>query len=192
MRKEVTVREWKWKDLTNRYVLESIKERVSTMFKRFLRMGVLLGILMYFFSFGIAPTESMYPTIHADDMMIFKNTQEFERGDIIFFHYPLDEEQMFLKRVIGVEGDEIEVKEGLVYVNGKALDEPYIAEPPAYQEEKMVVPQGEYYVLGDNRNNSHDSYEWGFVKKEKTKGKVLAVILPFNRIHLLFLHKTIK
>lgn len=179
-------REWTAKDLVDKYVLASIWKRVSSLTSRFLRMFVLIGILMYFFSFGIAPTESMYPTIHPKDMMIFKKTQTFERGDIIFFKFPLDEEQMYLKRVIGVEGDVIEIKEGFVYVNGSALEEPYTNEPPQYEMAKMVVPEGHYFVLGDNRNNSFDSHEWGTVAKEKTKGKVLAVILPFNRIHLLF------
>jgi len=179
-------REWTAKDLVDKHVLTSIWKRVSSLSTRFLRMFVLIGILMYFFSFGIAPTESMYPTIHPKDMMIFKKTQNVERGDIIFFHFPLDEQQMYLKRVIGIPGDVIEVKEGFVYLNGTALNEPYIHQQPGYTMEEMTVPAGKVFVLGDNRNNSFDSHEWGFVEVEKIKGKVLAVILPFNRIHLLF------
>jgi signal peptidase I len=178
-------KEWNGKDLVDKYVLKSIWKRVSSLCKRFLRMFVLIGILVYFFSFGIAPTESMYPTIHANDMMLFKKTHDFKRGDIIFFKFPLDEKQMYLKRVIGVAGDEIEIKDGLVYVNGEALNEPYLNEQPQYTNPKIKVPEGKYFVLGDNRNNSFDSHEWGFVDKEKTKGKVIAVILPFNRIKLI-------
>lgn len=178
-------KEWSGKDLVDKYVLTSIWKRVSGLFKRFIRMFVMIGILVYFFSFGIAPTESMHPTIQANDMMIFKKTQNFERGDIIFFKFPLDEKQMYLKRVIGVAGDEVEVKNGYVYVNGKALDEPYVFEQPEYTYSKTSVPKGKYFVLGDNRNHSFDSHEWGFVDKEKCKGKVIAVILPFNRIQII-------
>lgn len=149
---------------------------------RVIRFLVLVGIITHFFSFGIAPSSSMYPTIHVKDMMIFQKTKNFERGDIISFHFPLDEKQIYLKRIIGVEGDEIAIKDGYVYVNGDPLEEPYIYEQPQYEMELFVVPEDKLFVLGDNRNDSYDSSQWGFVDKEKVKGKVLAVILPFEHM----------
>lgn len=185
------MKEWTLKDLVDQRVRTIIWERVSHFSVHFLRLFILLGILIHFFSFGICPSESMHPTIKVNDFMVFKKTTNFERGDIIFFKFPLDEKQMYLKRVIGLPGDEVEVRDGYVYVNGKALDEPYLNEKPTYTLEKQVVPKEHYFVLGDNRNHSFDSSQWGFVAKDKTKGKVLAVLLPFNRWHFLFfVHKS--
>jgi len=179
-------KEWNWKDLYDQHVVSSIKDRVTGVLTRFLRMFILIGVLTYFFSFGIAPTGSMIPTIQINDMMLFKKTQNVKPGDIVFFKYPLDETQRYLKRVIAVEGDVVEVTGGMVYVNGFALEEPYLNEVPHYDMEKFTVEKNQYFLLGDNRNNSFDSHEFGTVNKEKIEGKVIAVILPFNRIHLLF------
>lgn len=178
---------WVAKDLVAKEVWERVYEKFSGLVLRSLRLFVLIGIVNYFFAINIVPTESMNPTIQVNDMLLFKKTQFAEKGDIIFFDFPLDEEQMYLKRVIATEGDVIEIKDGLVYVNEKVVTEDYIAEPPDYIQEPFTVPKDSYYVLGDNRNESHDSYDWGVVPKDLVKGKVLSVILPFNRIHLLFL-----
>jgi len=175
-------KEWTWRDLVDERVRKTLFKRVSHFTFRFLRLFILIGILVHFFSFGIAPTESMHPTVQTNDFMIFKKSNNFERGDIIFFQFPLDEEQMYLKRVIGLPGEEIEVKDGLVWINGTPLEEEYVYEAPLYTMEKQTVPEGHYFVLGDNRNNSFDSSQFGFVEKEKCKGKVLFIILPFNRI----------
>lgn len=86
-----------------------------------------------------------------------------ERGDIIVFQFPRDTSRDFIKRVIGVPGDSVEIRDGRVYVNGKPLDEPYIMAPPHYQMPPVSVPSGHYFVLGDNRNNSSDSHVWGLV-----------------------------
>lgn len=180
-------REWVMKDLIAKEVWKQVYEKFSGLAFRSIRLFVMLGILNYFFAISIVPTESMYPTIHADDMLFFKKTQMVEKGDIIFFNFPLDEEQLFLKRVIATEGDVIEIKGGLVYVNNKVINEEYVAEAPNYEQEPYTVPKDSYYVLGDNRNDSNDSSDWGVVPRKNVKGKVLSVILPFNRLHLLFL-----
>lgn len=86
-----------------------------------------------------------------------------QRGDIIVFKYPNDTTRDFIKRVIGVPGDTVEIRDGTVYVNDHPLDEPYIMAPPHYQMAARKVPPGEFFVLGDNRNNSSDSHVWGMV-----------------------------
>lgn len=86
-----------------------------------------------------------------------------QRGDIIVFRFPDDPSRDFIKRVIGVPGDTVAVKDGVVYVNGRPMEEPYIMAPPQYTMPAERVPNGEYFVLGDNRNNSSDSHVWGLV-----------------------------
>lgn len=100
-----------------------------------------------------------------------------QRGDIIVFHYPMDPEQELIKRVIGLPGDRIEVNEGIVYVNGQALEEPYIAAPPAYSSQ-WNVPEDRLFVLGDNRNDSSDSHSWGFLPFENVVGKAVLIYWP--------------
>ncbi len=86
-----------------------------------------------------------------------------QRGDIIVFRYPHDPSRDFIKRVIGLPGDVVEVRNEHVYVNGRALVEPYILAAPRYTMAPVRVPPGQYFVLGDNRNDSSDSHVWGTV-----------------------------
>jgi signal peptidase I len=110
------------------------------------------------------------------------------RGDIIVFKYPQDEKRDFIKRVVGTPGDEVVIRGSQVLVNGRALDEPYIKQGPqplghaggtycpyAYGCETTVVPADSYFVMGDNRDNSQDSRYWGFVRRDKIKGKAFLI-----------------
>ncbi len=107
-----------------------------------------------------------------------------ERGDIIVFHYPLDPSQDLIKRVIGLPGDEISVVNGTVSVNHQVLQEPYIAEAPYYSG-NWVVPQGNLFVLGDNRNDSSDSHAWGMLPLDKIVGKSVLIYWPFQNMELI-------
>jgi signal peptidase I len=100
-----------------------------------------------------------------------------EYGDIVVFHFPVDPDQDFIKRVIGLPGDEIAISDGKVVVNGFSLTEPYIAASPLYAG-KWTVPAGHIFVLGDNRNNSSDSHSWGPVPMENVVGKAIVVYWP--------------
>jgi len=104
---------------------------------------------------------------------------EPQRGDIVVFKFPRDENKDFIKRVIGLPGDTVEIRDNRVYVNGQPLQEPYVKEPPRY-EEKWVVPAGNYFVLGDNRNNSSDSHVWGMVPRENIIGKAWLSYWPVS------------
>ncbi len=103
-----------------------------------------------------------------------------QRGDIIVFRYPKEPSRDFIKRVIGVPGDIVEIKNGVVYVNGKPLHEDYTADPPSYFQPAERVPEGQYFVLGDNRNNSSDSHVWGLVPEENIIGKAWFSYWPPN------------
>ena len=109
------------------------------------------------------------------------------RGDIIVFKYPQDEKRDFIKRIVGTPGDEVQVKGHTVFVNGKPLKEPYVKFSDtaagrsstycgyAYGCEPTIVPPDSYFVMGDNRDNSQDSRYWGFVKRDKIKGKAFLI-----------------
>lgn len=124
---------------------------------------------------------SMEPTLHSGQLVLV-NRLAYKlgapvRGDIIVFYYPRDPDQEYIKRLIGLPGDHVVIQNGQVYVNGAPLYEPYIAAPPMYTGE-WIVPEGQYFVLGDNRNNSSDSHQWGMVPIEYVIGKALAIYWP--------------
>jgi len=124
---------------------------------------------------------SMLPTLEDGEFVLVSKVNyqigDVERGDIIVFHFPMDPEQELIKRVIGLPGDFVSVKDGTVSVNGRALIEPYIAASPAYTGE-WAVPQGHLFVLGDNRNDSSDSHSWGYLPFEKVVGKAVVIYWP--------------
>ena len=111
-------------------------------------------------------------------------TDKFRRGDIVIFHFPLDPEKIFIKRIIGVPGDIVEIKNGVVYVNGKRIDEPYLrgdnrdfsSIPPI-----KVLPDT-YFVLGDNRAISNDSRNWGLLPKNYIIGKAIFSYWPPKKV----------
>lgn len=123
---------------------------------------------------------SMNPTLLNGEYLIISNfayqLDEPERGDIIVFEHPRSDLNL-IKRVIGIPGDTIEVQNGVVSVNGTAIPEPYIQAAPTYSS-SWVVPEGQFFVLGDNRNNSSDSHAWGFLPEENILGKALLVYWP--------------
>lgn len=88
----------------------------------------------------------------------------------------------YIKRLIGLPGDKIQVKQGKVYINNQALSEQYIADAPNYELGPITVPQNSYLMLGDNRNNSCDSHMWGFVPKDRIIGRAVVRFWPPNRL----------
>ncbi|MGK7940398.1 MAG: signal peptidase I [Crocosphaera sp.] len=137
------------------------------------------------------PSSSMEPTLQINDRLIIEKLsyhfREPIRGDVVVFNptealKAQDFHDAFIKRIIGLPGETVEVKMGKVYVNGEEITETYIAEDPNYDYGPVEVPEGEYLVLGDNRNNSYDSHYWGFVPKDKIIGKAFVRFWPFNRL----------
>jgi len=128
---------------------------------------------------------SMVPTLVPGEVLLVNKLAyklgDMDRGEIITFHYPLDPELDYVKRVIGLPGDEVVVENGRVIVNGNPLEESYISAPPEY-EGVWNVPDASLFVLGDNRNPSADSHVWGFVPEELVIGRAFAVYWPLNKI----------
>ncbi len=104
------------------------------------------------------------------------------RGEIIIFHYPQDTRRDFVKRVIGVPGDTVEIKSGQVFVNGDALDEPYVKRPSQETRAARTLSPGCFYVLGDNRRASNDSRDWGPVPAENIIGSAWVSYWPLDRL----------
>ena len=132
------------------------------------------------------PSESMEKTIMTGDRF-FGNRLAYlfddpERFDIVVFKYPDDESQLFVKRVIGLPGETVEIKDGKVYINGSQtpLDDSFTPETPTGDYGPYVVPKGSYFMLGDNRNHSGDSRFWKqpYVEKEKIVGKAIFRYFP--------------
>lgn len=140
------------------------------------------------------PSKSMVPTLEVNDrLMVEKLSYLFHppnRGDVVVF-WPPDrlkqqnpelKKDAFIKRVIGLPGDQVEVKEGKVFINNKPLVEDYIAAKPNYQWGPEIVPNDSYLVLGDNRNNSYDSHFWGYVPRQNLIGRAAFRFWPLPRI----------
>lgn len=124
---------------------------------------------------------SMNPTLQ-DGEYILVNRLAYKigqpaRGDIVVFSFPMDPRQDLIKRVIGLPGETISVQDGKVMINSVPLEEPYIAAPPIYNN-SWVVPEGQLFVLGDNRNESKDSHEWGMLPMENVVGKAILIYWP--------------
>ncbi|HJR81706.1 MAG TPA: signal peptidase I [Anaerolineales bacterium] len=124
---------------------------------------------------------SMNPTLQNGEYILVNRLAyklgEPVRGDIVVFSFPMDPKQDLIKRVIGLPGETISVQDGKVLVNGLPLDEPYIAAPPIYNN-TWVVPEGQLFVLGDNRNESKDSHEWGMLPMENVVGRAILIYWP--------------
>ena len=118
---------------------------------------------------GAAPGEGWYPF------------GEPGYGDVVVFRWPRDERQFFVKRVIGLPGDAIEIDRGEIYRNGEPLAEPYVEHASGETIIERVVPEGHYYVLGDNRAQSDDSRRWGFVPAENIVGELWFGYWPLER-----------
>jgi signal peptidase I len=150
------------------------------------------AIAVFIVIFVVQPVKvegtSMQPQL-VDQERIFVNRfiyrfKDIHRGDVIVFWYPKDHRKSFIKRVVGVPGNEVEIRGGSVYVNGAKIDEPYLK--PEFRDyrsfRKVIVPPGEYFVLGDHRNSSNDSRSWGYVAQPLIYGKAVFSYWPFSRL----------
>lgn len=123
------------------------------------------------------PSGSMENTIMTGDRIVGNRLAylltEPKRGDIVIFKFPDDETQNYVKRVIGLPGETVQVTDGVVYINGEPLEEDYLKEEMYGNTEEFVVPEGSYFMMGDNRNSSYDSRKWenSYVEEEKILGK---------------------
>ncbi len=155
---------------------------------RDLLIAVTVALVIVLFLYQPVRVEgySMMPRLQNDErLFVNKFAFHFEpvrRGDVVVFWYPRDTRLSFIKRIIGVPGDRVAIREGIVYVNGIRLREPYVL--PRYRDHgsypSIIVPAGGYYVLGDHRNSSNDSRMWGFVPAQNIYGKAVFAYWPMD------------
>lgn len=157
---------------------------------RDLILSVLLAFIVIVFLYQPVQVEgtSMMPRL-GDHERIFINKfvyrfQPIERGDVVVFRYPLDPSKSYIKRVIGLPGDEVSIHDGHVLVNGVPLPEPYV--PSSYLDGQSYPPvhvePDHYFVLGDHRSSSNDSREWGTVDHQYIYGKAVLVYWPLDQM----------
>lgn len=150
--------------------------------------GALIILLVFNFTMqnSIVDGTSMEPNLmDADRLLVAKVAYTFgepQRGDIIVFPSPYGDGREFIKRIIGMPGETIEVVNGYIYINGEKLEEPYIVNRDNRTIGAITVPEGEYYVRGDNRPVSLDSSEGWTIKKDDIRGKAWVVYWPLGNI----------
>jgi len=163
--------------------------------------GILaLGIRSLVAEARYIPSESMVPTLQINDRLIIdKLSYHFtdpQRGDVVVFmppdkaglclnpqsEKPVAPKEAFIKRIIGLPGETVQVKGEKVYINDKPLQEKYINELTDYDYGPVTVPENSFLVLGDNRNNSCDGHSWGYVPRQNIIGKAIVRFWPLNRL----------
>lgn len=159
---------------------------------RDLILSVIIAVVVILFLYQPVRVEgtSMMPALE-DQERVFINKfayrfgiSKVERGDTVVFWYPGDPSKSYIKRVIGLPGDTVELRQGQVFVNGRTINEPYVA--PDFRDrasmDSLVVPDRTYFVLGDHRNSSNDSRNWGPVPAEAIYGKAVFVYWPLSKL----------
>ena len=158
-----------------------------------------VGIRTYFVGPYKIPTGSMIPTLMIGDrIFVDKITYRFRephRGEIIVFRYPLDRKKDFVKRLVGFGGESLEIRDGQLYVNDRKLEEPALFSQRFYYNrddwkygkhyQKILIPEGYLFLLGDNSAASSDSRNWGFVPRKDVIGRVVLIWWPPQRIRLI-------
>ena len=120
--------------------------------------------------------EAMAPTLkNGESALATRTVDPLKPGDVVAFRYPKDESKSFVKRIVGMPGDRIESNSGSILVNGQTLDEPYVADANRSPDSwgPVTIPDGQYFMMGDNRRNSSDSRTWGLVRRDAIWAKVL-------------------
>jgi signal peptidase I len=182
-----------------------VREWIESIIIAFLLAVVIRAFVVQAFKI---PTGSMRPTLLEGDLILVNKfiygakiiftdlrlpkLRQPKRGDVIVFIYPEDSKKDFIKRLIGLPGETVEIKNGTVYVNDKPLSESIFGQVFYYsygdfekEGYKLTVPKGSYFVLGDNSRSSRDSRYWGFVPEKNILGKAILIYWPLNRIRII-------
>ena len=177
----------------------------AAVFAAFLAFCVIRPFIVQAFKI---PTGSMRPTLIEGDLILVNKfiygakipftdlrlpaVKEIKRGDVIVFIYPEDAKKDFIKRMVGLPGDVVEIRNGTIYINDKPVLNPVFNQRYYYNRgdfakdgQKLVVPEGNYFVLGDNSGSSKDSRYWGFVPKNNILGEAMVIYWPPQRIRII-------
>ncbi len=180
--------------------MEFIKRALAAIFDFLQSIVIFLAILVMVYLFILSPQEISGASMEKNFLngeYILTNKVEYkfgnpQRGDIVIFKSPKNKEIDYIKRVIGLPGETVRLSESAFYINEKKLDEPYLTEGiytfgGSYLSEnaEVVVPEGKYFVVGDNRPHSSDSREFGPITKEDFIGKALLRYWPFSRVGII-------
>ena len=156
-----------------------------------LLLALLAALLVRTFLFGNYRVvgSSMQPTLANGQFLVVSKLDyrlhRPQRGDIVVFQDPNDPGRRLIKRVVGLPGETVEMQNGVVLINQQALEEPYLADAGRYSRASGVIPADQYFVLGDNRNNSSDSRSWGMLPREDIVGKAWLSYWPPNEVGLI-------
>jgi len=156
-------------------------------------LAIFVVVYLFLFQPHQVKGNSMYPNFHDGEYILTDKISyrlgQPKRGDVIVFKAPRNEEVDYIKRIIGLPGDEIKLENNSMFINTKRLDEGYLPSdfvtlPGSFLSENIpvTVPAGQYFVLGDNRNHSSDSREWGMVKRDEIVGKAFFRYWPINQV----------
>lgn len=170
------------------------QEVISTIKYVFVISFVFIIVHRFFFAPVMVDGDSMEPTLSNGDYLLLNKFSDIERFDIVVFPPPDNDETQYVKRVIGLPGDSVEYRDDLLYLNGEPVEEIFLGEHEAEDQifytsgnfslltllGEEVVPEGQYFVLGDNRFNSRDSRSFGFIDEETILGKVSLRYWPFE------------
>jgi len=180
-------------DVTSREIEEKNTEKTSELWNtlKTIFWAFVLALLLRTFVFEpfYIPSASMEPTLYPEDRILVSKVDYLfsppSRGDVIVFKYPLEPSVDYIKRIIGLPGEVIEIHNGLVFINGEALEENYIIQHEGYDFGPLRVPEGMYFVMGDNRNDSSDSRYWGPLDQSLIVGEAKVIYWPPTRIMLI-------
>lgn len=160
-------------------------------------VAIVFAVLMIIRVFAAEPHKvsgsSMVPNFHDADFIITNKLatrlSEPVRGEVVILQDPLDKNFVFIKRIIGLPTDTLKISDGNVYINNNLLKEPYLPQGIITRgqsflrdDKEIIIPEGNYFVMGDNRGNSSDSREWGFLKKELIIGQAFLRYWPLDKI----------
>lgn len=180
-------------DQKTKVLKKDIKKRKKPMLRELLETVISAGIIAFIIITFIGQVTvvrgaSMEPTLHDRERLIAnKISYRFEspeRNEIIIFKPPIGIKRNYIKRIIGISGDKIEIVDGKIYVNDQALEEPYVKYRSYEDMPPTIIPADSFFVLGDNRPNSSDSRYWGFVPRKNVVGKAWVVFWPLNKIRI--------
>ena len=177
----------------NERVRREIKEWTESIIIAFILAMIIRTFVIQAFKI---PSGSMRPTfLEGDRILVNKFIYRFKEpqiGDIVVFKYPEDPKKDFVKRLIAHGGQTIEIKDGCIYIDDRLIENPSVIRSNYYYNrgeygglgQKITVPAGSFYVLGDNSSSSRDSRYWGFVPRKNMLGKALVIYWPLNRINV--------